>query len=599
MRPPITLLQVLSASIIFSSASALNSQDLRQPSSLRTPEAPNHASPATVNEYHTEYYFHQLIDHENPSLGTFKQRYFFSDQHYRGPGSPIVIGTPGEKSADGYHADLTEGSIMSAMLENWGAAGVVLEHRYWGKSSPYDTLTAKNLTFLTVNQAIEDYKYFVENVDLPWASGGLQSTPSVTPWVNIGCSYPGLLVAFTQEKYPDLFAAGYASSAPVNADGDFWEYWEPIEEGMPKNCSADLSEAVAHIDKVLSTGTTIEVKALKRKFGLQVLANDDFAYALQYPLNTWQDLQADTYSRELTSGFYKFCDTIETKADNTINMDVRGVGMPLALENWAKAFKASARYKECRSILPACFSTANPKAEKFTVKEVLDQHSRAWTWMLCTQLGWFQDSSIVSSQVTPAYFQRQCSNYFPPARDHIASDFSDPIGKFNRQFEGWNIMAERLFVVNGQFDPWRSVSLSPLWMDRYPELNIEDILDIHVIPNATHCWDYRLVNGELDPNVKKVQTKALVRIREWLQDWYTSHPDVPNNLSNAAGISGKENAAGATLNNISGAHATVSTDLKDTFEANLVDTVEAMAVMKGWEDPSRFPETPESVPPEQ
>lgn len=30
--------------------------------------------------------------------------------------------------------------------------------RYWGKSSPYDTLTAQNLTFLTVNQAIEDYK---------------------------------------------------------------------------------------------------------------------------------------------------------------------------------------------------------------------------------------------------------------------------------------------------------------------------------------------------------------------------------------------------------------------------------------------------------
>ncbi|KAG8976894.1 hypothetical protein FRC05_002831 [Tulasnella sp. 425] len=573
MRPPITLLQVLSASIIFSSASALNSQDLRQPGFLRTPEAPNHASPATVNDYSTEYYFHQLIDHENPSLGTFKQRYFFSDQHYNGPGSPIVIGTPGEKSADGYHADLTEGSIMSAMLENWGAAGVVLEHRYWGKSSPYDTLTAKNLTFLTVNQAIEDYKYFVENVDLPWASDSFSSTPSVTPWVNIGCSYPGLLVAFTQEKYPDLFAAGYASSAPVNADGDFWEYWEPIEEGMPKNCSADLSEAVAHIDKVLSNPTSKEAKALKRKFGLQVLANDDFAYALQYPLNTWQDLQAYTYSHELTSEFYKFCDTIETKADKTINMDVRGVGMPLALENWAKAFKASRRYRECRNILPACFSTADHRAEKFTVKEVLDEHSRAWTWMLCTQLGWFQD--------------------------HSATDFSKPVGEFNRQFKGWNIMAERLFVVNGQFDPWRSVSLSPLWMDRYPELNIEDILDIHVIPNATHCWDYRLVNGELDPNVKKVQTKALVRIREWLQHWYMNHPEVPNNLSHSAGISGKENAASATLNNISGAHATVSTDLKDTVEADLMDTVEVMAMMKGWEDPSRFSETPESVPPEQ
>ena len=30
----------------------------------------------------TTYYFDQLIDHDNPSLGTFKQRYWLSYQHY-------------------------------------------------------------------------------------------------------------------------------------------------------------------------------------------------------------------------------------------------------------------------------------------------------------------------------------------------------------------------------------------------------------------------------------------------------------------------------------------------------------------------------------
>ena len=34
--------------------------------------------------------FEQLIDHENPSLGTFSQFYYYSTEFYKGPGSPVV-----------------------------------------------------------------------------------------------------------------------------------------------------------------------------------------------------------------------------------------------------------------------------------------------------------------------------------------------------------------------------------------------------------------------------------------------------------------------------------------------------------------------------
>lgn len=33
--------------------------------------------------------FDQLIDHNNPSLGTFKQRYWYNTTYYKGPGSPV------------------------------------------------------------------------------------------------------------------------------------------------------------------------------------------------------------------------------------------------------------------------------------------------------------------------------------------------------------------------------------------------------------------------------------------------------------------------------------------------------------------------------
>ncbi|KIJ58525.1 hypothetical protein HYDPIDRAFT_34098 [Hydnomerulius pinastri MD-312] len=48
----------------------------------------------------TVYNFDQLIDHDNPSLGTFCQRYWMSWEFYE-PGGPIILTTPGEENADG------------------------------------------------------------------------------------------------------------------------------------------------------------------------------------------------------------------------------------------------------------------------------------------------------------------------------------------------------------------------------------------------------------------------------------------------------------------------------------------------------------------
>lgn len=35
--------------------------------------------------------FDQLIDHQDPSLGTFKQSYWYSTEFWAGPGSPVIV----------------------------------------------------------------------------------------------------------------------------------------------------------------------------------------------------------------------------------------------------------------------------------------------------------------------------------------------------------------------------------------------------------------------------------------------------------------------------------------------------------------------------
>jgi hypothetical protein len=36
-------------------------------------------------------FFTQLLDHDNPSKGTFKQKYWYNSQYWKGPGSPVSV----------------------------------------------------------------------------------------------------------------------------------------------------------------------------------------------------------------------------------------------------------------------------------------------------------------------------------------------------------------------------------------------------------------------------------------------------------------------------------------------------------------------------
>lgn len=54
--------------------------------------------------------------------------------------------------------------------------------------------------------------------------------------------------------------------------------YNPIQNGMPRNCSADLSRIIEHVDKVIDDGNSTVVRELQTMFGMQDLNHtDDFA----------------------------------------------------------------------------------------------------------------------------------------------------------------------------------------------------------------------------------------------------------------------------------------------------------------------------------
>lgn len=198
-------------------------------------------------------HFDQLIDHANPSLGTFKQRYWWYTDYYKGPGSPVIMMTPGEISADGYQGYLTNQTLNGLVAQEVGAATILLEHRYWGTSSPYTYLSTANMSYLTLENNIQDLTYFANNVKLPFAKSATNAKD--VPWVLIGGSYSGALTAWTFDLAPGTFWTGLATSGPVQAISNFWEYFTPVQAGMPQNCSTDVNLVLNHIDSVFAKGT--------------------------------------------------------------------------------------------------------------------------------------------------------------------------------------------------------------------------------------------------------------------------------------------------------------------------------------------------------
>jgi len=164
--------------------------------------------------------FQQILDHSDPSKGSFSQAFWWSTEYWQGPGSPVVFFTPGEVAAAGYTGYLTNRTLTGILAQELGAAAVILEHRYWGVSSPFDALTTENLAYLTLNNSIYDTTYFANNVKFPFATNASSNADSV-PWVFSGGSYSGALAAWVESVDPGTFWAYHASSAVVEVIYDF------------------------------------------------------------------------------------------------------------------------------------------------------------------------------------------------------------------------------------------------------------------------------------------------------------------------------------------------------------------------------------------
>jgi len=468
--------------------------------------------------YNTTFLFDQLIDHNNPSLGTFKQRFWHTWEFYES-GGPIILFTPGETNADGYDGYLTNLTINGLISQQQNGSTIVIEHRFFGLSNPLPDLSVKSLQLLNIQQAIDDLEYFAKNVNLPMP-GGDSVTPDKAPWVLIGGSYSGALTSWTMVNKPDLFAAGYASSAVVEAILDFWKYFEPIRQNMPVNCSADVEAVISRVDEIFTSTDATAIQALKDSFGIgDVTHLDDAAGALRNNLWDWQDLQpADGPGTQFT----QFCDALEVK--DGVNAPASGWGVDHALAAWGDYWRTTYLNIICGTDdAQDCLGTYNT-SQSFWLDTTIDNADRSWMWFVCNQVGWLQDGApltnptLVTRLVQPIYDLRQCEQMFPAA---FPVPTPPNVLATNTIYDGWDVEIKNLFFATGVRDPWRDATVSADGLNK-PSSAFQPIAE----SDGFHCSDL-LTGNNVDATVALVQAKGLAAIKTWLAAWKPNSNGAP------------------------------------------------------------------------
>lgn len=111
------------------------------------------------------------------------------------------------------------------------------------------TVSTENLKYLTVEQSLADLAHFVEEIT---NDKQLNATGGV---IVVGGSYSATMASWFRQKYPHLVKGAWASSAPLLAKLNYFEYTETVSNSIRKiggiECHDKIEKSFQLIEELL------------------------------------------------------------------------------------------------------------------------------------------------------------------------------------------------------------------------------------------------------------------------------------------------------------------------------------------------------------
>jgi len=385
-------------------------------------------------------WFAQLIDHENPSLGTFQDKFYYDTTFWDGTG-PCMFYMNGEGPLNS-----AVGGYMADIAKNLSACTLSIEHRYYGESLP-GPLTNKALLskVLTVDQAMQDIWALIAHFETNIVKKKLT-------WFLIGGSYSGGMTVWMNEKYPGFFKASWAASGVVYATFAYTDYDGHVKRVTSRDCGdtiqATMRIAAAWYDDASKRSELYSIMQLPKYFTktdiLWAMA-DASASGVQYSQKTQMCnliLPADLEDERGTLTKY---------ANMVFNL-------------WGTTFMSSCYYSS------VCLANAS-------MSDQWGPAGYSWVFECCNEMAWWQTGypgSLRNENITVAYFMDQCRSAF---YNHTEPD----TWAFNARHHGRSPVTKGYIVATqGSDDPWSTTGLAVSQGPTFP-------VNIAQCTNCGHC----------------------------------------------------------------------------------------------------------------
>ncbi|MDH4467226.1 MAG: S28 family serine protease [Bacteriovoracaceae bacterium] len=420
--------------------------------------------------------FDQKINHHSLRSKTFKQKYFVDSTLALSSDSPVLYVVCGEGECEG-----ASGSpLVNSLAEKIHAHRVALEHRYYGKSQPFETLDRQNLKYLSMEQALADLANFEKYAQTELGLKG--------KWIVIGGSYAGEVAAFYRMKYPDLVVGALASSAPVKAKADFEEYDQYVAKVAGPKCLNAIQTAVKLVETNLKDPQgKLNVKKIFNS--LEVKDDVDFLYVV-----------ADMAAIAIQYGYQqKFCTAVTSGLDNGRLLEsYAAVGLSLLNAFGMTPVKDS--FQGAESIYP---------------KDYLGWVGlRSWMYQSCTEFGFYQiaspdpKTSARSAQLSLKYHDQVCERLFG-----IKETVNTTRTNKEYYWQLFNSETKNIFFTNGANDPWSTLSITQGSESESGARN--ESLVIAKIADAAHCDD---LGGRDSLALRAVRNQFFDLANSWLDE---------------------------------------------------------------------------------
>lgn len=372
---------------------------------------------------------------------------------------------------------------------------VNIEHRFYGESYPTPSMTTAELSLLSADQAMADLARLITHIKESLSS---QDSKVIT----VGGSYPGNLAAWFRLKYPSVTQGSIASSAPLTAKTNFFEYMEVVGAAL------QYFSGAACYDAFTAAADAVASLTINQEFGSASMKKIEADFATCSPIQSTLDLAV-------------FFSDIMGNVQGTVQYNNEKSGVMNVTDICATMLAGSDPYEQFVQ-LSALYRAANGQVcEDASWTDTVDylsatakdhtNNGRPWTYQTCNEFGYYQTTD---SKNQPFHSWTTLDLEFSRAICNASFDgwSEDPqTAWINTEYGGVSISGTNIVFPSGTIDPWHALGVT----NSTASLPQSSEQPVYILATA-HCADLYAPASSDPPSLTYARQVISQAVTQWL-----------------------------------------------------------------------------------